>query len=85
MKIYAVRDKLAGFCFVMSQSNDEVAKRNFNLMYKPDSDNVEDFELWYVGDWNTDSGKIKAVTPDFVCRGMKTMKGDDKVEICDAV
>lgn len=72
--IYAIRDNLVGFLpnFVL-EANEQIARRNFIISCKGISDvAIKDFSLYHIGDFNTESGEVKPVSPvEFVMNGVK--------------
>ncbi len=67
MKIYSIRDNKAGvFNNPIFSPNDEHAKREFEMMYSNAKDGIfvrypEDFDLYSIGEYNTDTGKIEGI------------------------
>lgn len=61
MKLYSLKDRLNGLTPPIPLANDEVAQRWFkemrteNLTVKM---SPEDFSLWYMGEFNTETGEI---------------------------
>lgn len=67
LKIYSIKDNLAGFYQPTFEQSDEIAIRNFafavnkkdNLLYA----NPDDFSLYCVGVYDTELGHIDAFDP----------------------
>lgn len=73
--IYAVRDNLVGFLpnFVL-EVNEQTARRNFTISCKNIDDvAIKDYSLYHIGNYDTESGEIKPVSPvEFVMHGVKS-------------
>lgn len=70
-KIYSVKDRLAGYGVIVLQDNDAVAMRAFeNGCSDPSSTwstHPSDFDLYYIGDFDTHSGEILPDGPKYLC------------------
>ncbi len=71
VNLYSIRDRKAGFLLPTHDINDETAQRNFafavqsgNQMYLAFPD---DYDLYYVGQFDTDSGERHPDHPRHVC------------------
>lgn len=73
--IYAYRDQKVGFMVppIVEQS-DQAAVRNFSyaingneglMNYSP-----ADFDLFKIGEFNTETGELKAIMPENICSGI---------------
>lgn len=65
MKIYAIKDKATGFGSLINCNNDFHALRIANDTVNDATDSLiakhpEDYDLYCLGELNTDSGEIKA-------------------------
>lgn len=73
LNIYAIRDVKSGFMTPTFELNDAVAMRNFeHACLNADSllfSHFEDFDLYCIGAYDTDTGCISAVPHSFVCSG----------------
>lgn len=73
--MYCVRDLKIGFLPPFTDVNDEAATRGFQYaMNKPDTlefTNIDDYQLFKVGEYDTETGIIKPITPEFVCNAME--------------
>lgn len=82
-QLYSIRDRLTEFGPVFEAPNHDVAKRMFKQSLSGGSVMpIEDLDLYYVGDFDTESGLIYAdVSPVFVARGASLLevKKDDEV------
>lgn len=60
MRIYSVKDTLAGeFMAPFASVNDATAQRSFEQSFEKTPEYVrKDFELWYLGNYNSSDGKI---------------------------
>lgn len=72
MKIYAFKDVKAGeFINVFMQKNENMALRYAQAVIHNPSNGVmalspEDFELYYLGDFNVENGDLVSCAPEFV-------------------
>lgn len=66
--IYTVRDKLIGYNGPFIMPNEEVAKRAFHQRLEKDP-NAEDLSLYFIGEFNEETGEIKAKEPTMVVFG----------------
>lgn len=68
--VYAIRDKLLGFGMPILRDNDAVASRAFEYDVtrsdSPYSAHPEDYTLFYIGEYDTDSAHINSVSPRLV-------------------
>lgn len=74
--IYSIRDRLSGYLQPTFDLNDAVAMRNFSAaILSPDAHllmhtNSEDYDLYRVGQFDSDSGIISALpAPELVVSG----------------
>lgn len=66
MKMYSIKDELNGYTTPIPIPNDEVAKRYFKeqVMTNPTIKNSkEDFSIWRMGTFNTETGKYENEVP----------------------
>ena len=71
--IYVVRDLKTGFMTPTTDFNDASARRNFehavmqrnSLMYT----HAEDYELFKIGQYDSDTGYIESQMPTMICAG----------------
>lgn len=73
-KLYSVYDEVAQHYhppFV--QANDQVARRSFMMLCRtPESDigkSPRDFRLFFVGEWDDETGVLTAFVCEYICRG----------------
>lgn len=72
-KLYSIRDNATKFYDVITDDNDRAAIRSFtnavnnstSLMFA----NADDFALYCVGSFNTDTGEITCELPTIICYG----------------
>lgn len=72
-KLYTIRDNATKFYDVITDDNDRAAIRSFTnavndhhtLMYA----NADDFVLYSVGTFNTETGEIISELPTIICYG----------------
>lgn len=74
--LYSIRDKYRSFMQPMMDTSKEAAKRGFGVAINNGPQELgyapSDFDLYKVGEFDSDSGEIKAVTPiEFICNGME--------------
>lgn len=76
--LFSMKDNLNGFMNCFPEQNSDMAKRGFLhglANAQPDSlfySNPQDYSLFRVGDFDTDSGQIIAYpTPEFIVGGTK--------------
>lgn len=68
-RIYSIRDRIVGEYGALSVfCNDEQAKRNFDYVMSNSPMVARDCELYYLGEYNPDSGLITPLpAPEFIC------------------
>lgn len=85
VRLYSIRDKKSGFLPPTSDVNDETATRNFHFacqtrdkmfMAYPD-----DYDLFYVGEYDTESGIINPCNPMFVASARNAFLKDVKADV----
>lgn len=83
--LYCIRDVKVGFGQPQVYMSDQVARRDFAYkINQPDTlmDFVPgDFDLYQVGNFDTDNGNIESMIPTWICSG-KDVYGDSYGEIC---
>lgn len=65
LKIYAIKDTKVGFMQPFYQTNNAVAIRSFTNAVNAEqtnniNQNIDDMELWHLGEFNDDTGEIKS-------------------------
>lgn len=85
MKLYSVFDKKSGlYSIPFGAENDVIARRAFFRSARADSDLAvfpEDFDLYCLGDFNTQSGALSSDLPIFVASGIEILGvGNDESE-----
>lgn len=83
-QLFSIRDRLTDFGPIFEAPNPEVAKRMFKASLSGGSVMpIEDLDLYYVGEFDTESGLLCAVeaSPVFIARGASLMEvtKDDEV------
>ena len=76
-KMYAIKDELSEFASPLAIQDDAQAKRYFRYEVsktKLMSDNPEDFSIWEVGDFDSETGVVMGKTPKLVERAKSTRK-----------
>lgn len=65
--VYSVRDARTGFLTPTVEVSDQVARRNFEhaIASGPSlfTSHPEDYSLWCIGSFDTDTGELSPVTP----------------------
>lgn len=74
-KLYSYRDSLVGFGPVMVENNEQTAIRGFSFAVNNASGMMgfspKDYDLYYIGEYDTDSGYVDpAPVPILVVNGM---------------
>ena len=76
--IYSMRDKLDGYMGLKLEGNDNVAIRNFSILVNDPSLSVsynpDDFDLYKVGTFDSDSGELCH------CKMAELVDSDDRAE-----
>lgn len=67
--IYAVKDRLVGFMQPMVEMNDDSAIRNFNYGLEKSGVKNSDYSLYRIGEYDTDSGIISSIQPEWIFEG----------------
>lgn len=71
MKLYTIRDQVAGFFISpFCAPNDGVAKRMFIQGLGDSFPHRSDFSLHYIGDFNDDTGALTTSDPHLVLAGL---------------
>lgn len=76
--LYAIKDDLSEFAApiaIIARSDDEVGKRYFRKMCQTTDimiGNEDQFSLYKVGEFDTETGNITNYDPEFIERGVKT-------------
>lgn len=84
-RVYAIRDKKAGFLSPLVDVNDETAKRNFGFaVQRGDSMFLafpDDYDLYFIGEYETESGEISPCKPLFVCSARNFLLKDVRSDV----
>lgn len=79
--VYAIRDKHTGFMSLTTEQNDNCAMRNFaHAMQNVDSllyTHPDDFDLFRLGDYDTDSGELNPNYPVKHILAGASLKGEN--------
>lgn len=71
--MYSYKDKKVGFMPPICDAGDQTAIRRFTYDVNQGNDYMrqfpDDYELYRVGEFDTDTGKIKVETPCFIVDG----------------
>ena len=73
-----MRDHMTGYMNPFVATNEGVAKRDFKILVN-DRDqklafNPQDFDLYKLGEFDTETGKIKPCEPDLLVTGLSVFK-----------
>lgn len=83
--LYAVRDRKTGFLSPMVDTNDEAAKRNFAFAVQSSQPMFlafpDDYELYRIGEYDTDSGEVFSVLPTHLCSARSLLVKDVKDDV----
>ena len=71
--VYSVHDALVGYQAPTLMNNDAFAMRNFAEVFD-DVKNPQDYSLWLVGHFDTDTGELQYTVPTVVCRATDFIK-----------
>lgn len=78
--LYAIKDVKVGFLSPMIDTNNETAIRSFEYACK-NNDMMfftpSDFELYYLGEFDSDSGLFYCESPTFLCNGINFKEVSD--------
>lgn len=73
--LYAIRDKFQGFMSPQPDQSDESAKRNFAFAINNNPGIMgfapADFDLFAVGSFDSQSGKVTEIVQQFICNGQE--------------
>lgn len=76
--ICCMRDQLTGFMNPFVAANIEVAQRDFKILINDDKQslhyNPQHFDLYKVGEFDTDTGKIEPIEPELVLTGLSVLE-----------
>lgn len=73
--IYSINDALIGFQSPTIMNNDAFAMRSFKESFDGVK-NPQDYSLWKIGSFDTDTGELISCVPEIVCRANDFVKGD---------
>lgn len=72
--LYSFRDLKAGFDFPKPDQNDATAMRGFAFAVNTENSIMgfepKDYQLYKVGEFEVETGKIKPCTPVLICEGL---------------
>lgn len=83
IKLYTIKDTLVAFKSIWTSHNDETAKRAIksSIEYeKAPKSEIEDMQLWYLGEYDDQTGKIES-EPQFVATVTDIKNGGTNYEI----
>lgn len=71
--LYSIKDDLTGYSIPFASDNDATGMRGFNeyiSMNKMMSQNRNQFNLYHVGEFDTESGELHGSTPRYICSAL---------------
>lgn len=66
MRVYSVKDELTGYMPPLTIVNEQAALRWFNNNYRREHPNANDFHLYDVGSFDTESGTVIGQEPTLI-------------------
>lgn len=77
INIYSIKDNVAGFLQPTYSLYETQALRDFSyacnqpglMNFKP-----EDYSLWYVGSFDTETGEVESIVPKLIIHGSEVVK-----------
>lgn len=79
--ICCMRDQLTGFMNPFVASNVKVAERDFKILINDDAQslhhNPQHFDLYQLGTFDTETGKITVSEPDLIVTGLSVLEVKD--------
>ena len=77
-KLYSVQDVLVGFAQPFIMQNDMLAERAYkDFLSDPKTSHPEDKRLFYIGEFDDETGKIEGVEPKCLQAGGEKNGGDE--------
>lgn len=80
MMLYSIRDLKTGFLPPFTDKNDETAIRGFvYALNKPGTleySNIQDYDLFKVGQFDSETGYLEPITPDLIYSGASILRGE---------
>ena len=78
--VMCMRDQLTGFMNPFVCTNEAVAQRDFKILIN-DKDqkmyfNPTHFDLYQIGEFDTETGKLDPCEPTVVCSGLSVFEGE---------
>ena len=71
--LYCIRDVKVGFLAPQVDQSDQSAIRNFSFAVNGNDGimnfSPKDFDLYKVGEFESEDGKIKSIIPELICSG----------------
>lgn len=81
-RVYSMRDELTGYIQPTFELSDNVAVRNFSFaLNKKDSilyANPKHFDLYCIGEFDTDTGQLKSFEPELIVTGLSVIEKESK-------
>ena len=72
--LYSIRDLKVGYSIPQADQNDATAMRGFAFAVNNEESimNFEpkDYQLFKIGEFDVDTGKLKPITPVLICEGL---------------
>lgn len=77
LKLYSIKDELSEFASPVTIQDEANAKRFFRYQVentKIMADNPEDFSIWEIGEFNSETGEMLCWTPKLIERAKSTTR-----------
>lgn len=79
--IFSVRDQMVGYNDPFVAINRNVAERDFTNVVNNENGriylNPNHYDLYYIGDFNTETGQITPCEPELIVTGLSVKKGNE--------
>ena len=83
--VFSVRDQMVGFNDPFCAVNENVAVRDFtNVVNNPSGRiylNPNHYDLYRIGDFDTETGKMTPCEPSLIVTGLSVKKGNEENEV----
>ena len=77
-EIYSIKDTLTSYQGVFTMMNEASAVRAFSMLANDKNttvgQNPGDHQLWHIGTWDDQTGKIEAIEPEYVTNAASCIK-----------
>lgn len=80
VQICCMRDQLTGYMNPFGCANLKVAERDFKILINDDAQslhyNPQHFDLYHLGEFDTDTGKLSPIEPDLILTGLSVKESE---------